>query len=100
MHLTLYIGLHQTGYSVVSACVVALRWKDKTASQVSSSSWREGLICLITVACGGLCAGLFYRVNASFIFLILAVVVAIIASLALCFRQVSINLCFRKDVPL
>ncbi|KAE8038592.1 hypothetical protein FH972_011086 [Carpinus fangiana] len=77
-----------TGYSVVSACVVALRWKDKTASQVSSSSWREGLICLITVACGGLCAGLFYRVNASFIFLILAVVVAIIASLALCFRQV------------
>ncbi|XP_040995387.1 cationic amino acid transporter 9, chloroplastic [Juglans microcarpa x Juglans regia] len=77
-----------TGYSVVSACVVALRWKDKTESQVSSSSWREGLLCLITVAFCGFGAGLLYRVNASFIFLILAVIVGIIATLALYFRQV------------
>ncbi|KAF5469979.1 hypothetical protein F2P56_010533 [Juglans regia] len=77
-----------TGYSVVSACVVALRWKDKTESQVSSSSWREGLLCLITVAFCGFGAGLLYRVNASFIFLILAVIVGIIALLALYFRQV------------
>ncbi|KAG2669203.1 hypothetical protein I3760_14G023200 [Carya illinoinensis] len=77
-----------TGYSVVSACVVALRWKDKTESQVSSSSWREGLLCLITVALCGFGAGLLYRVNASFIFLILAVIVGIIATLDLYFRQV------------
>ncbi|XP_075645916.1 cationic amino acid transporter 9, chloroplastic [Castanea sativa] len=72
-----------TGYSVVSACVITLRWNDKTASQVLSSSWLEGVICLITVACCGFGAGLLYRVSASFIFLIVAVVVASIASLAL-----------------
>ncbi|KAL0007573.1 hypothetical protein SO802_009075 [Lithocarpus litseifolius] len=76
-----------TGYSVVSACVITLRWNDKTASQVLSSSWLEGVICLITVACCGFGAGLSYRVSASFIFLIVAVVVASIASLALIFHQ-------------
>ena len=99
MHLTVYIGSFQTGYSVVSACVITLRWKDKTVSQELSSSWLEGVICLITVACCGFGAGLFYRVSASFILLTLAVVVASIASLALNFRQVSINLYFKLDVP-
>ena len=99
MHLTVYIGSFQTGYSVVSACVITLRWKDKTVSQELSSSWLEGVICLITVACCGFGAGLFYRVSASFILLILAVVVASLASLALNFRQVRINLYFILDVP-
>ena len=92
LRLTVYIGSFQTGYSVVSACVITLRWNDKTASQVLSSSWLEGVICLITVACCGFGAGLFYRVSASFIFLIVAVVLASIASFALIFHQVSIDL--------
>ncbi|KAF3440093.1 hypothetical protein FNV43_RR18371 [Rhamnella rubrinervis] len=77
-----------TGYSVVSACVVTLRWKDKTASQVSSSTSREGVICLLTVACSGFVAGLVYRVNVSFILLVLATVVGVLATAALHFRQV------------
>ncbi|KAH1156138.1 hypothetical protein GLYMA_18G253600v4 [Glycine max] len=77
-----------TGYSVVSACVVVLRWKDKTNSQVSSSAEREGIICLIAVALCGFASGLLYRYDASFIFLILALVIAVGASAALVFRQV------------
>ncbi|XP_016501079.2 cationic amino acid transporter 9, chloroplastic [Nicotiana tabacum] len=80
-----------TGYSVVSACVVTLRWKDKTVRQVFGmpmSSRAEGLICLITVVCCGFAAGVFYRFGASFIFLIVAVVIAICAAAALHLRQV------------
>lgn len=83
-----------TGYSVVSACVLALRWKDKTASQFSSrwtSAWREGVLCIVTVACCGFAAGLFYRFSASFIFLVVAVVIAILATAALCCRQTYTN---------
>ncbi|ESW11617.1 hypothetical protein PHAVU_008G045400 [Phaseolus vulgaris] len=76
-----------TGYSVVSACVVVLRWKDKTSSQVSSSAEREGVICLIAVALCGFATGVFYRYDASFIFLILTIVIAAGASVALVFRQ-------------
>lgn len=77
-----------TGYSVVSACVVVLRWKDKTNSQVSSAKRREGVIFLITVAVSGFAAGLFFHYRVSFIFVIAAIVVAVAASLALHFRQV------------
>lgn len=83
----------QTGYSVVSACVVTLRWKDKAPSQVSSrwtSAWQEGVICLIIVACCGFGAGLFYRYGASIVFLVVAVVIAVLAAAALYLRQVSI----------
>lgn len=85
-------GLFQTGYSVVSACVVTLRWKDKTACQVfgkSISSRAEGLMCLITVVCCGFAAGVFYRFGASLVFVIIAVFIAILAAAALHFRQVS-----------
>ncbi|XP_034205787.1 cationic amino acid transporter 9, chloroplastic isoform X2 [Prunus dulcis] len=81
-----------TGYSVVAACVVALRLKDKASSQVSSSTWREGVICLLIVACGGFSAGLCYRFSVSIVFLVVAVVVAILAMGALCFRQVYADL--------
>ncbi|KAK2351982.1 Cationic amino acid transporter 9, chloroplastic [Trifolium repens] len=77
-----------TGYSVVSACVVVLRWKDRTNSQVSSAKRREGVIFLITVAVSGFAAGLFFHYRVSFIFVIAAIVVAVAASLALHFRQV------------
>ncbi|RDX92740.1 Cationic amino acid transporter 9, chloroplastic [Mucuna pruriens] len=77
-----------TGYSVVSACVVVLRWKDKTNSRVSSSAEREGVICLIAVAVCGFATGLLYRYDASFIFLILAIVIAAGVCTALVFRQV------------
>lgn len=92
--LTLYAGLFQTGYSIVAACVLALRWKDNTSSQISSSSWREGLICLLMVALGGFVSGLYYRVNISVIFLMLALFVAVLACIALYFRQVSVVLYF------
>ncbi|CAK9146193.1 unnamed protein product [Ilex paraguariensis] len=80
-----------TGYSIVSACVVTLRLKDRTASQVSTrwmSNWGEGVVCLIIIACCGFAAGLFYRFSASYILLIVAVVIAIFAAAALHFRQV------------
>lgn len=79
-----------TGYSVVSACVVTLRWKDKTeirASRRWMSSWREGVLCLIIVACCGFAAGALYRFNASFVFMIVAAVIGIFSVAALCFRQ-------------
>ncbi|KAA8520456.1 hypothetical protein F0562_014712 [Nyssa sinensis] len=80
-----------TGYSVVSASVVTLRWKDKTSSQVSTrwiSNWREGVICLVIIASCGFIAGVLYRLSASFIFLLVAVIIAIFASAILYFRQV------------
>ncbi|XP_057435937.1 cationic amino acid transporter 9, chloroplastic-like [Lotus japonicus] len=77
-----------TGYSVVSACVVVLRWKDKTTGQVSSSAKREGVICLIAVAVSGFIGGLFFRYDASPILLILAILIGAGASAALHFRQV------------
>ncbi|XP_057510591.1 cationic amino acid transporter 9, chloroplastic-like isoform X1 [Actinidia eriantha] len=80
-----------TCYSVVSACVVTLRWKDKTSSQVSRkwiSSWREGVICLIIIACCGFTAGALYRFGASLFFLIVPVVIAVFAAAALYCRQV------------
>ncbi|KAK6920366.1 Cationic amino acid transporter, C-terminal [Dillenia turbinata] len=83
-----------TGYSVVAACVVTLRWKDKTANQVyqrGTSNWREGVICLVTVACCGFAAGLFYRLNVSYIFMLIAVLVAALASAALYCRQAYVE---------
>ncbi|KEH21580.1 putative amino acid/polyamine transporter I, cationic amino acid transporter [Medicago truncatula] len=77
-----------TGYSVVSACVVVLRWKGKTNIEVSSAKRREGVICLIAVAVSGFAAGLLFRYETSIIFVILAIIVAVGASLALHFRQV------------
>lgn len=79
-----------TGYSVVSACVIALRWKDRTSRNDSSrltSAWREGVICLIIIAACGFGAGLFYRFNASYILPIIAVVIAVLASAILCLRH-------------
>lgn len=83
-----------TGYSVVAACVVTLRWNDKTASQVSTrwtSTWQEGVIYLLIIAGCGFSAGLFYRVGASFFCLLVAAVIAVLASIALYSRQVYMN---------
>ncbi|MED6187989.1 Cationic amino acid transporter 9, chloroplastic [Stylosanthes scabra] len=76
-----------TGYSVVSACVVVLRWKDKTNSQLSTSAKREGVICLVAIAACGFATGLLFRFDASPIFMILAILVAVGASAALLIRQ-------------
>ncbi|GLT39605.1 hypothetical protein SLA2020_137870 [Shorea laevis] len=78
-----------TGYSVVAACVVTLRRKDKR-SQVSSrwiSAWCESVIYLIIVAGCSFAAGVLYRYSASFIFLIIVAVIAILACAALCLRH-------------
>ncbi|KAJ8900374.1 hypothetical protein K2173_025014 [Erythroxylum novogranatense] len=79
-----------TSYSVVSACVVTLRWKDKSGTEFSSRwlrAWDEGVICLIAVAFCGFGAGLIFRYSVSFILLIVAFVLAIIATAALYLRH-------------
>ncbi|GAB4844293.1 Cationic amino acid transporter 9, chloroplastic [Ancistrocladus abbreviatus] len=79
-----------TGYSVVAACVVALRFEDKPVNQASgcwSSRWVEGVFCLVIVACCGFAAGGIYRFGASYFFLIIPSLIAIIACAALYFRH-------------
>lgn len=86
-----WFHLFQTGYSVVSACVIVLRWKDKTANQANSrwlSSRQEGVVLLVLVALSGFIAGLFYRVDAPLILPLAAVLVAVVSILALHHRQV------------
>ncbi|CAA0813258.1 Cationic amino acid transporter 9- chloroplastic [Striga hermonthica] len=80
-----------TGYSVVSACVVSLRWKDKTPSRAYSGSISkraEGIICLLAVAFCGFAAGVLFRYDASFVYLLLAAAIAIFSAAALHLRQV------------
>ncbi|KAL5728422.1 Cationic amino acid transporter 9 [Ranunculus cassubicifolius] len=80
-----------TGYSVVSASVVVLRLKDKGTNQISRnwlSNWKEGVICLVTIACAGFVTGVSYRYSISIILLVVAVVIAILATVALYCRQV------------
>lgn len=92
LNIFLLLLSFQTGYSVVSACVVTLRWNDKAATLSSkrpNSSWREGVICLFAIASCGFAAGLFYRINASPIFMLISVIIAILASVALHCRQVN-----------
>ncbi|KAL0379742.1 UNVERIFIED_CONTAM: Cationic amino acid transporter 9, chloroplastic [Sesamum angustifolium] len=84
-------GLFQTGYSVVSACVVRLRWKDEASSQASTkliSSRAEGITYLLAIACCGFTAGVLFRFGASFIFLIVAAVIGILSAAALYVRHV------------
>ncbi|XP_074580701.1 cationic amino acid transporter 9, chloroplastic [Curcuma longa] len=79
-----------TGYSVVSACVITLRWKDTVTNQVSQkciTSRSEGTICLVAIAFCGFIAGLCYRFNASIILMIFAIIIAILGASALQFRQ-------------
>ncbi|KAK9757776.1 hypothetical protein RND81_01G185100 [Saponaria officinalis] len=79
-----------TGYSVVAACVLSLRFKEQSASQNSGrwlSKWAEGVIWLVVLACCGFTAGALYRFNASYFFLIIPVVVALVALGALYLRQ-------------
>ncbi|KAK4798779.1 hypothetical protein SAY86_031105 [Trapa natans] len=79
-----------TGYSVVSACVIVLRWKDKTANLVNSrwlSSKQEGVIFLVLVALSGFASGLCYRIDAPLILPLAAVLVAVVSIFSLCYRQ-------------
>lgn len=73
---------------------MVLRWKDKTTQDSSnrSSRWREGVICLVMIACSGFVSGLFYRFDFSLVLQLIAVVVATLATVGLCLRQVSIDL--------
>lgn len=78
---------------MVSASVVSLRLENRAVSQVSKgwfSSWHEGVICLLTIAICGFIAGLCYRFGLSYIFSLVAVVIALIAFSALQFRHVSL----------
>lgn len=77
-----------TGYSVVAACVVVLRWKDKKANQLSCiSTWQEGVICLTIVPCCGFATGLLFRFGVPLYFLVIPVAAAILASTVLYCRQ-------------
>ncbi|GMH00638.1 hypothetical protein Nepgr_002477 [Nepenthes gracilis] len=79
-----------TGYSIVAACLVTLRFEDKSANQAScglSSRSMEGVICLITIASCGFAAGAIYRFGVSYFFIVIPIVIAIVASAALFLRQ-------------
>ncbi|XP_044503901.1 cationic amino acid transporter 9, chloroplastic [Mangifera indica] len=79
-----------TGYSVVSACVIVLRWNDKKANQIPSrwtSASREGVICLVIIAACGFSGGLCYRLSSAYFFLLIPGVIAVLACASLCFRQ-------------
>ncbi|KAL9245246.1 hypothetical protein vseg_018920 [Gypsophila vaccaria] len=79
-----------TGYSVVAACVLSLRFKEKPSNQASArwcSRWAEGVIWLVVLACCGFTAGAMYRFGASYFFLIIPIFVALLALAALYLRQ-------------
>ncbi|KAG2652792.1 cationic amino acid transporter 9, chloroplastic-like [Panicum virgatum] len=83
-----------TGYSVVSACVITLRWNDKGTSRRSLGSmsiWQEGVLCLVIVALCGFIVGLCYRFNYAIAFMVVAFLIAVAASFALQFRQVYVD---------
>ncbi|CAM8990981.1 unnamed protein product [Rhodiola kirilowii] len=80
-----------TGYSVVAACVVAIRWEDKSGNVVTArgiAAWREGTCCLLIIASCGFGAGVCYRYNGSFIIVLVAGIIAVFALSALYWRQV------------
>ncbi|EEE57503.1 hypothetical protein OsJ_07784 [Oryza sativa Japonica Group] len=83
-----------TGYSVVSACVITLRWNDKTTSCRSlgnMSIWQEGVLCLVIIALCGFVAGMCYRFSYAIAFMIIALLIAVAAGFALQFRQVYVD---------
>lgn len=80
--------IFQTGYSVVAACVVTLRWREKTSSNVYPG-WNEGVVSIGLVVCSGFAMGLCFRFSASILFMVLAMLVAIVSVAALHFRHVS-----------
>ncbi|KAM0030605.1 putative amino acid/polyamine transporter I, cationic amino acid transporter [Helianthus debilis subsp. tardiflorus] len=86
------------GYSVVAACVITLRWKDNDdisseMTQVTAtymSHRLEGIICITVIACCGFTTGIIFRYVVSpfaYIFLIIPIIIAILATAALRFRQ-------------
>ncbi|XP_047342034.1 cationic amino acid transporter 9, chloroplastic-like [Impatiens glandulifera] len=80
-----------TGYSVVAACLVSLRWRDKTVHNLygrSISSRGEGILCLVVIAFSGFAAGVLYRFNASVFSMIVAAVIGAFATAALYWRHV------------
>lgn len=77
----------------MAACVLSLRFEEKSPSQASTSrfsKWAEGVIYLVVLACCGFGAGLTYRFGASYFFLIIPLVIALAALVALYVRQVRI----------
>ncbi|XP_010543611.1 PREDICTED: cationic amino acid transporter 9, chloroplastic-like [Tarenaya hassleriana] len=72
-----------TGYSVVAACVVALRLNDYKGA----SRWSEGILCVVVVALSGFAAGAICRFDASFFYLIIPGAVAIISCGMICYRK-------------
>ncbi|XP_057531705.1 cationic amino acid transporter 9, chloroplastic [Amaranthus tricolor] len=80
-----------TGYSVVAACVLSLRFEENSPNDASArwcSKWAEGVIWLVVLACCGFGAGVLYRFGASYFFLIIPLVIALVALVALYIRQV------------
>ncbi|XP_078447772.1 cationic amino acid transporter 9 [Wolffia australiana] len=80
-----------TGYSVVSGCVVVLRWKDAPRRQTSIkgvSARQEGITYLILIALSGFATGLCYRFGASAAFPVMTALIGILSTAALYVRQV------------
>ncbi|KAL6499448.1 Cationic amino acid transporter 9, chloroplastic [Orobanche hederae] len=80
-----------TGYSVVSACVVTMRWNDMQSSTRWISNRSEGIIYLLAIAVCGFAAGVLFRFGASYFFLIVPSVLALFSAAALYLRQIYID---------
>ncbi|KAL9225044.1 hypothetical protein vseg_001015 [Gypsophila vaccaria] len=79
-----------TCYSVVAACFLFLRFKEQTANEASGRwllRWAEGVVWLVVLTCCGFTAGALYRFDASYFFLIIPIVIALVALAALYLRQ-------------
>ena len=81
----------------MAACVLSLRFEENSPNDASArwcSKWAEGVIWLVVLACCGFGAGVLYRFGASYFFLIIPLVIALVALVALYIRQVWILILF------
>lgn len=81
----------------MAACVLSLRFEENSPNDALArwcSKWAEGVIWLVVLACCGFGAGVLYRFGASYVFLIIPLVFALVALVALYIRQVRILILF------
>lgn len=87
----------------MAACVLSLRFEEKPSMQVSGrglSRWAEGVLWLLVLACCGFGSGVLYRFGASYFFLIIPLVIAVLALVALHIRQVYFTINSYWSFPL
>lgn len=72
--------------------MITLRWKDKVSNRQSGrwiSALSEGTLCLFIVAFCGFLAGVCFRFGGSSLIMLFVIIIAVLGTLAVQFRQVS-----------